>query len=1048
MKSKFFLFIAAVYFFSSNANAQSRVRLPSPINTPKSVEYAPSVTADGQTLIYQSDQYGIFVSGVKKVPQINSEGKGSVILDEYETTFFGVYEVKKHPSGEWMPPKPIEPINQYANENMTPIMGGPSISYDGNELYFFANFGKNGFGREDIYRSERTKNGWSKPENIGNSINTDGYEGFPSVSPDGKKLFFTREILGKKVNDKQCYRIMVSEKSRLGKWRNPYELPAPINMDCEKAPRILADGKTLVYSSIKNEGRGDFDLYKSEIQADGSWSTPVNLEFINTKKADLFVSVSPCGDLMYMVSDGDIFTSTIPESLRPLKSSTIQGFVKDSLSGEPVRARIVVKNLKDASTYAVFENNPSDGRFTAIVPYGENYELSVNLPEYFTKSVSFTQDKLVDCKVIPLDFKLQKLPTQNEANKVAQSLTNNKNVNETTVNPKVFEEEELVAASPNTQKEQLEALGEKAKGVAVLEKLALIIKIVNKETGLYIRNPQLTLFKNNEQLTTKPEYLGEDILFKLTKGDKINGLIKAEGFQDFSIDLSDINADKKVTVKLAPILPSYLNIALSDIDSGEEIEGKISIFKGNTLVFEQESKQGMLKYNLKQNESLLVKAKVNGYLPIEEPVVVDLPTEGNKIIDLNLKLVREVYSLELTAKDITTADPLPDAVFKVYDTFGNLIAEKAVNAAGVTKIELTKNENLLIKMEAPNYKLAEQAVSNLNPTTLVLFKAVKEIIPEHELQIKIVDRYTGELLNPLLAINNKQPAELPHFIKGVKNEVFSIISSGENIKTEKYQVSLDESLFNRASTELLGEKLAYEFSYKILDAASGQVIPNAELLVVSANVKAKIEKDGIYTLVMLSPNQDYLLSCKKEGYKPYDMKLSAQDLIMARAFEQDVFLEKLPAIKQQEEVVEKLADEKSIPNAISSDGVKTVIQSESFGELTKGKKITLENIYFDQSSPVLRPESYTQLDELVKLLNENPEIRIEIRGHTDNNGDFKANVKLSKERCESVVEYLKEKGGVAGKRLESVGRGPIEPIAPNSSEENRKKNRRVEFVLL
>lgn len=118
-----------------------------------------------------------------------------------------------------------------------------------------------------------------------------------------------------------------------------------------------------------------------------------------------------------------------------------------------------------------------------------------------------------------------------------------------------------------------------------------------------------------------------------------------------------------------------------------------------------------------------------------------------------------------------------------------------------------------------------------------------------------------------------------------------------------------------------------------------------------------------------------------------------------------------------------------------------------FSELVKGKVITLNNIYFDQSSPVLRPESAPQLDELVAILQKNPAARIEIRGHTDNAGDFDLNVKLSRERCQAVVEYLKTKG-ISGDRLESRGRGPLDPIAPNTSEENRKRNRRVEFVAL
>ncbi|MBK9511925.1 MAG: hypothetical protein IPO04_22095 [Cytophagaceae bacterium] len=77
-----------------------------------------------------------------------------------------------------------------------------------------------------------------------------------------RSFIFHWKILGKKVDDKQCYRIMVTEKGRNGKWKAPYELPAPINMDCEKAPRILADGKTPGLFIYQKAERGDFDLYK------------------------------------------------------------------------------------------------------------------------------------------------------------------------------------------------------------------------------------------------------------------------------------------------------------------------------------------------------------------------------------------------------------------------------------------------------------------------------------------------------------------------------------------------------------------------------------------------------------------------------------------------------------------------------------------------------------------------------------------------------------------------------------------------------------------
>ncbi|MCY7353147.1 MAG: OmpA family protein [Cytophagaceae bacterium] len=94
-----------------------------------------------------------------------------------------------------------------------------------------------------------------------------------------------------------------------------------------------------------------------------------------------------------------------------------------------------------------------------------------------------------------------------------------------------------------------------------------------------------------------------------------------------------------------------------------------------------------------------------------------------------------------------------------------------------------------------------------------------------------------------------------------------------------------------------------------------------------------------------------------------------------------------------------------------------------------------------------RPKADVELNQLADVLGQNPAMRIELRVHTDNAGDFDANVKLSRDRCQSVIDYLIRKS-IDASRLLKNGRGPLDPVAPNTSEDNRKKNRRVEFVVL
>ncbi|PIY13111.1 MAG: hypothetical protein COZ18_00485 [Flexibacter sp. CG_4_10_14_3_um_filter_32_15] len=113
----------------------------------------------------------------------------------------------------------------------------------------------------------------------------------------------------------------------------------------------------------------------------------------------------------------------------------------------------------------------------------------------------------------------------------------------------------------------------------------------------------------------------------------------------------------------------------------------------------------------------------------------------------------------------------------------------------------------------------------------------------------------------------------------------------------------------------------------------------------------------------------------------------------------------------------------------------------------KGSKVVLNNIFFDTDKWDLKPESKTELDLIVKYLQTNPKIKVQISGHTDDVGDKAYNQKLSEKRAASVVQYLIN-AGIPKEQLETKGFGEAKPQVPNTSPENRAKNRRIEFEIL
>ena len=114
--------------------------------------------------------------------------------------------------------------------------------------------------------------------------------------------------------------------------------------------------------------------------------------------------------------------------------------------------------------------------------------------------------------------------------------------------------------------------------------------------------------------------------------------------------------------------------------------------------------------------------------------------------------------------------------------------------------------------------------------------------------------------------------------------------------------------------------------------------------------------------------------------------------------------------------------------------------------LEVGQVVRLNNIFFEFGKAILKPESFIELDKVVKFMNENPNMEIALGGHTDNVGSDDYNLKLSTERSKAVLEYIVSKG-IITTRLTTQGYGKTKPLAENNTEEGKALNRRVEFTI-
>lgn len=343
-------------------------------------DYFPALTADGESIIFS------------RVVKGNE--------DFYTST-------KK--DGKW---QKAEPLSSMIN---TPIFneGAQSISPDGKYLFFTGCNRPDGLGRCDIYLSRKEGKQWGKAINLGTTINTEFWESQPSISADGNTLYFVSNRPG----GLGSYDIWKSTLNEESKWTAPVNLGPSINtVYDESTPFIHPDGKTLYFSSDGWPGMGNKDIFFSQL-TDQKWSTPKNLGYpINTFNEEIGFIVSADGSEGLFSSnlgggfgDVDIYRFKLPEMNKPMPVTYVKGIVKDKDSHELLEASIVVVDLK--TDLAVFNDNtsPETGDFLTVLPLGTTYSFDVEAPGYLFYSKHYDLEKFDNSKPFEVELLLAKI---------------------------------------------------------------------------------------------------------------------------------------------------------------------------------------------------------------------------------------------------------------------------------------------------------------------------------------------------------------------------------------------------------------------------------------------------------------------------------------------------------------------------------------------------------------------------------------------------------------------------------------------------------------
>lgn len=364
-------------------------KLPEPINKPGAYQKSPALSPDGERLLFLS----------------NREGPWNVYVAEKT-------------EGEWGNPEMLEKLSSSFSKNR--IIEGPSFNHDAKRIYFSVYpWGKKE--ESDIYYTEKNNGEWGIPKPMPLPVNSDGYEGMPSISADNTTIYFTRqkENVNEDYDDYDCKAIYFSKMKGNGSWSEPKKLANPINLECESYPRILPDNNSIIFSSVRpvkkinkgnkiKEPQGDFDLYITKRLFMHIWSIPRPLG-VNSpaKEHSGTMSIQQEEIIFSRQAEGE------KSALYSYKNHNqnldnlliVKGKITDKNNQKPVRGKIHLINPTTSQTISRYTTD-NKGNYYILLDRGQEYLLDYHGDGYSHKFQKLNPDTLKTKESIKKDVKL------------------------------------------------------------------------------------------------------------------------------------------------------------------------------------------------------------------------------------------------------------------------------------------------------------------------------------------------------------------------------------------------------------------------------------------------------------------------------------------------------------------------------------------------------------------------------------------------------------------------------------------------------------------
>ncbi|MGB3948414.1 MAG: OmpA family protein [Bacteroidia bacterium] len=375
MKSKTLFFFLSIFIYCNSFFAQQTdtsfieiKNIGAQINSPY-VDYGPVITSNASLLVFTSRR-----------PENSKELKKNKEFNEQ--VYFSKYNFK---AKTWSEAQLMsEPINAIGR-NSSAI----TLSNDGQRLLLYRDDNQ---GNGDIYESVLDGIAWSEPVKLPSPINSLYHESSASISPDGRTIYFVSKRPTKNSGRKEDKNIWFCTQDDNGKWGEAFELSDSVNTkEDEEMPFIHPNGKTLFFSSKGHNSIGGFDVFMTNYdEGSKTWSKPESLENpINSIGDDVGFVLKADGKTGYYstprengLGEKDIYKIIFHKDIMKKHLTLLKGLVIDS-NGKALSAKIYVRDKVTGISIGVFSSNSATGEYLISLPEGKTYEIEIKADDYF-----------------------------------------------------------------------------------------------------------------------------------------------------------------------------------------------------------------------------------------------------------------------------------------------------------------------------------------------------------------------------------------------------------------------------------------------------------------------------------------------------------------------------------------------------------------------------------------------------------------------------------------------------------------------------------------